>query len=420
MNRKREINAPRAPQAPQEQLDVLRVVWVGKIVAFLLTAVVCIIILVSNWNAYLLGTAAWYVLLPASLVFLAASAVRTWALKSFNSKIAFYVIDILLLLVLTIFSDGSLISLLYIAILSQFYLEQQSLMGNIAMCVVSIGLFLITFTVSSAVVRASTDIASIFSRSFSDIIIILLHFLIVNFSLQMYRKNKEITATLKELGDTNEKLIRLNAEMREITALEERQRIAKDIHDTAGHSITTVIMQTEAAKLILDEDPEEARRNIAAANLQAKHALEELRESVHLLSGATEQLTLREALLEIVHESTDGTGITIRYEIDDVTLCDAKRRFLCNSLKEGISNGLRHGSATAFWFSFKREGGRVAFLLSDNGTGMEIGSLKEGFGLSGMQKRAAALGGDVWFATEPDEGFEVHILLPLDGGEETK
>ncbi len=410
-----------APQAPQEQLDVLRVVWVGKIVAFVLTAVVCVIMLVSNWDTSLLGVSvAGYVLLPAALVLLMVNAIRTWALKSFRSKIAFYVIDILLLLVLTMFSDGELISLLYIAILTQFYLEQQSLMGNVAMCVVSIGLFLITFTVSSAVVRGGTDAASIFSRSFSDLIIILLHFLVINFTLQMYRKNKEITATLAELGETNAKLVKLNEEVREITALEERQRIAKDIHDTAGHSITTVIMQTEAAKLVLDEDPEEARRNISAANLQAKHALEELRESVHLLSGSTVQPTLKEALLEIVHESTDGTGIAIRYEVDDVTLCDAKRRFLCNSLKEGISNGLRHGKATAFWFSFKAEGGRVTFLLSDNGTGMEIGALKEGFGLTGMQKRAAALGGDVWFETEPGEGFEVHILLPLDGGEETK
>ncbi len=410
-----------APRAPQEQMDVLYVVWVGKIVAFLLTAVVCIIILVSNWNARPLGVSvAGYVLLPAALVLLIANAIRTWALKSFRSKIAFYIVDIFLLLVLTIFSDGELISLLYIAILTQFYLEQQSLMGNIAMCVVSIGLFLITFTVSNAVMRGGTDIASIFSRSFSDLIIIILHFLIINFTLQMYRKNKEITAALKELGETNEKLVKLNAEVREITALEERQRIAKDIHDTAGHSITTVIMQTEAAKLVLDENPEEARRNISAANLQAKHALEELRESVHLLSGSTVQPTLREALLEIVHESTDGTGITVRYEIDDVTLCDAKRRFVCNSLKEGISNGLRHGSATAFWFSFKVEDSRADFLLSDNGTGTEIGSFKEGFGLSGMQKRASALGGDVWFDTEPGEGFEVHITLPLDGKEEAK
>ena len=102
-------------------------------------------------------------------------------------------------------------------------------------------------------------------------------------------------------------------------------------------------MQTEAAKLVIDKNPAEAKNRIVAANLQAKHALEELRESVHLLSGAQENVTLKEALLAIVRESCDGTGIAIRFDVDDADVLPAVFRFLCNSLKEGISNGLRHG-----------------------------------------------------------------------------
>ena len=199
-----------------------------------------------------------------------------------------------------------------------------------------------------------------------------------------------------------------------VTALEERQRIAKDIHDTAGHSITTIIMQTEAARLVIDSDPADAKRKIAAANLQARNALEELRESVHLLSGAKEQLTLRETLMNIIHESTDGTGIVIRADIDDITLCNAKHRFVCNTLKEGISNGLRHGSATAFYFELKRKGERISFLLSDNGKGTDECQLKKGFGLKGMTARAEAFGGEISFESEPGEGFEIHISLPAD------
>ena len=97
-------------------------------------------------------------------------------------------------------------------------------------------------------------------------------------------------------------------------------------------------------------------------------------------------------------------------------MCDAKSRFICNTLKEGISNGLRHGGATAFYFELKQEGGQIRFLLSDNGKGLDISSLKEGFGLSGMHARAESLGGVVWFETEVDEGFEIHLTLPDDGG----
>ena len=261
------------------------------------------------------------------------------------------------------------------------------------------------------------------SNAFEDLIIFVLHFLIMNFLLLIYRKNEEIAKRVKELDESNQKLEESNQKLaeameklKEVTALEERQRIAKDIHDTAGHSITTVIMQTEAAKLALERDPAGAKRSIVAANLQAKHALEELRESVHLLSGSRTQMTLKDMLLGIIHESTDGTGIAVRCDIDDVALCDAKCRFLCNTLKEGISNGLRHGKATAFYFELKQGEKDVSFLLSDNGTGMDISALKEGFGLKGMHSRAASLGGTVWFETEIDEGFEIHLRLPLDGG----
>ena len=337
-------------------------------------------------------------------------------------------LDILCLTGLTVFSDGTLISTLFIIILSEFYLSQESLSGSIAMGAASIVLFLIAFAVSGALKERNVDLVALLSNGFNDILLMALHFFVFNFVLFVYRKNNELNAALEEIGASNEKLRQANEELREnrrklqeaykdlqeVTALEERQRIAKDIHDTAGHSITTIIMQTEAAKLVIDSDPADAKRKIAAANLQARNALEELRESVHLLSGTTEQLTLREQLMSIIHESTDGTGIVIRSDIEDISLCSAKRRFLCNTLKEGISNGLRHGGATAFYFELKARGDRVLFLLSDNGKGADGANLKKGFGLKGMTARAEALGGQISFESEEGEGFEIDIVLPAD------
>ena len=242
----------------------------------------------------------------------------------------------------------------------------------------------------------------------------LVHFLLVNFCVRFYRQYIRLTSALKELDESKAELQKAYDNLAEVTALEERQRIARDIHDTAGHSITTVIMQTEAAKLIIDTRPEEAKSKIIAANLQAKHALEELRESVHLLSGVSEKETLKSALESILNESSDGTGIRIRSDIDDISVSDAKYRFLCNALKEGISNGLRHGGATAFWFELKSAGGKLRFLLSDNGSGVALDSLKEGFGLSGLSGRAESFGGEAWFVSEPEEGFEIHLVLPAD------
>ncbi len=391
----------------------------SKGIIFLLILIIGTVLLVSNWNAvYFDGIRSWYVLLPVTIFFATENAVKLWALRNFNEKIAFYVMDVVALLLLTIFSNGSLISTLYIIILSDFYLSQQKLKSNAVMGVSCIVIFLVTFAVSGSLKGEEVNIISIISSAVNDLLLIGLHFFVLNFAIQIYLKNRELAVALDELNESNEKLQKAYLELQEITALEERQRIAKEIHDTAGHSITTVIMQTEAARLVVESDPQEAKRKIDAANLQAKHALEELRESVHLLSGQREGQTLRDQLLEIVHDSTDGTDIAVRYDIDDVTLCDAKRRFFLNALKEGISNGLRHGGATAFWFELKREGDTVRFLLSDNGTGLEISELKEGFGLTAMSRRAASLGGEVWFETEPEEGFEIHVTMPADGKEE--
>ena len=236
----------------------------------------------------------------------------------------------------------------------------------------------------------------------------------MHIALAFYRQFLKLESTLSELDESKKELEKAYAVVAEVTVLEERQRIAKDIHDTAGHSITTVIMQTEAAGRILESNPEEAKTKIIAANLQAKHALEELRDSVHLLSGSTQNKTLKDALLGIIHESTDGTGLKIRSSIEDITVVEAKYRLLCNTLKEGISNGLRHGGATAFWFELKAENGRLVFLLSDNGSGLQGEHLEMGFGLSAMTERVKALGGEIKFDSQTDEGFEILLTLPLD------
>ncbi len=385
----------------------------GRVIVFCLLVFMLIVLIVVNLKN-------WYFLLPISAVLLIENSVKIWAFKTYPPKIVCYVLDMFALLFLTYFSDGTLISIIYIIILSEFYLTQEKLAGSIAMCVCSAAIFLGTFAISNALDGEEVRVANLIASAFSDLLIIAIHFLVFNFAIQIYRKNKEITGTLVELNASNEKLRLAYNELQEITVLEERQRIAKDIHDTAGHSITTVIMQTEAAKLIIDNDPTDAKRKISAANLQAKHALEELRESVHLLSGTNEYLSLKDKLARILHESADGTGIAVRSDVDDIQLCDAKSRFVCNTLKEGISNGMRHGGATAFYFELKDRDGQISFLLSDNGAGMDLSALREGFGLTGMHRRAESLGGQVWFETAQDEGFEIHLTLPKDGGGEER
>jgi len=400
----------RLNEKPQDR-RLIGLIKYGKIVVFLLLCVLLIILVATNLRQ-------WEFVLPFAAVLLVENAFKIFVFKNYGWKIACYVLDVLLMLGLTCFTDGSLISTIYIALLSEFYLGQKRFSGNLAFFLANVLLYLIMFGVSRAIRNESVIVAVLIRAAVNDLILLAFHFLAFNFALQVFRKNREIVAamdelktTVEELNESNQKLQEANRELERATVLAERQRIAKEIHDTAGHAITTVIMQTEAAKLVVESDPQEAKKRITAANIQAKRALKELRENVHVLSGIGEFSTLKEAILAIVAESTDGTGVVIRYDLDDLDLGDEKNRFILNTLKEGISNGMRHGGATAFWLELKAKQGNAEFFLSDNGEGQE--KLNEGFGLSGMRRRAESLGGQVSFETEKGEGFEIRVTLPL-------
>ncbi|MBQ8884806.1 MAG: sensor histidine kinase [Clostridia bacterium] len=358
---------------------------------------------------------ALFIVIGVEALLTVSEALKLFVMRSLRGRAPCYGVDFLATLFLTALTGSTYLCTIYMIILTEFYVRNEKIFPSVLGCGTCMVVYVVT-SILSAQIRQGESLSPLgaITQGMNDLVLLFVHFAVVTVAVRFYRQYFKLNKALKELDESKAELQRAYDELAEVTVLEERQRIAKDIHDTAGHSITTVIMQTEAAKLLMDKDPEDAKSRIIAANLQAKHALEELRESVHLLSGSTGKGTIKEALTAIIRESTDGTGITIRSDIDDVDVSDEKHRFLCKSLKEGISNGLRHGSATAFWFELKKERERLRFLLSDNGAGVSIERLEKGFGLTGMAKRAEDLGGKVTFVSEVGEGFEIHVVLPVE------
>ena len=354
----------------------------------------------------------------AALVF--SMVMKIFVMRTFLRKIAWYVIDSLLLLVFTVFSSwgislvfgSSYIFLVYMLVLSEYYLSAPSLRDCAIMFAVNLAAYTVVYIINAVVRNEFGSAFLISSQYFLVLIVLVLHFIMFNFAMTVSRKNKQIEDNLRELEESRNELLRAYEKVEEATVIEERNRIAKEIHDTAGHSLTTVIMQTEAARLAMEKDPARARHCIDAANLQAKNCLEELRLSVHLLSGRRENVTLKEYLEGILDETAEGTSFTVRSKIDDVEMKDEAERFISNTLREGISNGIRHGGSTAFFFELKDMGNYVELLLSDNGAGADMTKFKEGFGLSGMRAKAEALGGMINFSSEPGEGFEIRLSLP--------
>ena len=415
MNRKRQ-GADAERRGPQRWLAEPNLL---QGIRFIILVLLVIVIFMVVFGALERAQWAVYLTIPVSVLLLFSMVMKIFAMRTFSRKIAWYVIDSVLLILLNFFSGwrvpvatGSFCYLVYVLVLSEYYLSAPSLRDDLVM----FGVNFVAFTAVYAVIAVVNDefgsAFAISSQYFLAFAVLVLHFVMFNFAMTVSRKNRQIEENLHELEESRRELLRAYDKLEEATVLEERNRIAKEIHDTAGHSLTTVIMQTEAARLALGKDVAEAEKCITAANIQAKNCLDQLRLSVHLLSGRRENVTLKEYLEGILEETANGTYLTVRSKIDDLELSEEAERFISNTLREGISNGIRHGGSSAFLFELKDKGNFVEFLLSDNGSGVNMKEFKEGFGLSGMRAKAESLGGMIRFSSEEGEGFEILLSLP--------
>ncbi|MGN0804611.1 MAG: histidine kinase [Candidatus Coproplasma sp.] len=379
--------------------------------------IVCVQYLYAHSNPWIITA-----LITSTVALTILYVVGIYGAKSLKAKIILYIFDFLLLFAVCAFTGSTYLSALYCIILTQVYINVDGFKTKIAFFAVSCTVFIITSITGWFLnhMRAISydEIISLVSSSLVGVIILFIHFVVANFLLKFYKLNLKLTVALKEADERKEELKKAYGELSEKAVLEERNRIARDIHDNAGHSMTAVIMQTEAAKLIIDTDPEEAKKKIISANMQAKNALEQMRDSVHLLAGRDTAHTLKEELEEILAQTKDGTGVNIRFSLEEVELPWEERRFIANCLKECLTNGVRHGGANAFYVELTNNEGRVCLTVSDNGKGLPP-DYKEGFGIRGMREKATAFGGGVVIESEEDDGCEIKIIV-LDGKEADK
>jgi signal transduction histidine kinase len=402
-----------------DKIQQEKLVWyINLFVVFAIILFECIIIAQYSSLASLETRIPQLIVVVVMSFFLVISAILTaFVFKNIKIRIVLFTLDIVFLLGISSITGNTYLPTLYCLILTQVYVFSEKFRYTFIMfataCVMFEASFVIGWVVAHRGANNYETTVEILSGSLNGLLLLCFHFLIINFSLMSYRNNKRLTEALKEVEKSRDELSEAYKKLEETAIFEERNRIAKDIHDNAGHSMTTVIMQTEAAKRLFDTNPEEAKNSIISANIQARNALEQMRESVHLLAGRQNDRTLHEELEEIIAQTMDGTNLKVRYDLCDIVLSEDKSRFLCNSLKECLANGIRHGKATAFYVEMKEQQAMLSLLISDNGTGLE-GPLKEGFGLRLMREKAEKFGGSLSITSESEEGCEVVIALPVE------
>ncbi|GAB3479956.1 sensor histidine kinase [Amycolatopsis cihanbeyliensis] len=173
-----------------------------------------------------------------------------------------------------------------------------------------------------------------------------------------------------------------------LATLAERERIARDLHDLIGHSLTAVIVRAQLVGQLAAADPERASGEAAEIERTAREALSEVRSTVsgwRSVSIEDEIESARAALGSV------GVELTVRKE-PGLTLVSGTEHALALALREAVTNVARHAGARTCHVSIGRQDGEVRLVVADDGVG---GRVREGNGLGGMRERIAAIGGRV-------------------------
>ena len=207
-------------------------------------------------------------------------------------------------------------------------------------------------------------------------------------------ENARIRKLNEQLNQANDQLRDYAVNMERMAQMRERNRLAREIHDTLGHTLTGIIMGADAGLALFDVAPEESKKRIQIVAQSARDGLTDVRRSIKALRpDALERSTLAQALEGLVENFRLTTSAQIAYfqEAEELKLDPDEEDALYRVVQEGMTNAVRHGRAERIEIRITRTGDMVTVSVRDNGTGCE--ALEEGFGLRHMRERLEMLGG---------------------------
>ena len=203
-------------------------------------------------------------------------------------------------------------------------------------------------------------------------------------------------------------LAQANGEIEHLTQVAERERIARDLHDLLGHTLTVIVLKSDMANRLFTAEPELAHREIAEVEATARKALSEVREAVagYRAEGLpAEVLRARRALA--------SAGAQLTTNLEPLNLPQAEADILCLVLREAVTNIIRHAAATACRIELHGDRNSVRMVVEDNGSG-ELGP--EGNGLRGMRERVTVAGGTLSRERSSLGGTKLQVELPSKRG----
>jgi signal transduction histidine kinase len=226
------------------------------------------------------------------------------------------------------------------------------------------------------------------------------------------------------LAEANERVFQIEqarAERDALAAMEERLRLARELHDMVGHTLAVVLLHAGLARRALDVDPQQVRRALAVIEDRGSAAMEEMQGLLGLLveeAGGEDGLPTIDDL-HCLGREVQGAGLEVFMSVckpEDVVLPVAVELAAYRIVQEALTNTVRHAGARRAWVTVGVSGDRLEVTVADDGRGWVNSTTerRKGRGLVGMRERSVRLGGDLVVGTRPQGGVEIRACLPLD------
>lgn len=209
----------------------------------------------------------------------------------------------------------------------------------------------------------------------------------------------------------------------ELTLLNERQRMARDLHDTLAQGLAGLIMQLEAVSIHINNGNVIRSNEIIHNSMQqARETLKDARTVIdNLRTGELEDVDFHRAVLEEIKKFEEITGIHVEKEINEVySLSNLSMEYGIYIIRESLNNIMKHSRADQVRIKIKSKDGQLYMEIIDNGIGFStknIGKQTGKYGLIGLQERVRLVGGKLTIESIPGEGTKLAITVPMDQGD---
>lgn len=223
----------------------------------------------------------------------------------------------------------------------------------------------------------------------------------------------KIRISEEKLKDAYERLESYSSTVEEITLLKERNRISREIHDTVGHTLSTLIIQLQAVPFLWKSNPKEAETMLSNMLSYTKTGLEDVRRAVRELSpSAFDKGSGVFLLKELIINFEKNSNVKVDFNVSKMVYdLNSDQSFtLYRVFQESFSNSIRHGGATNIKINMNFSPNEIYVHIRDNGKCSK--NMEKGFGLTNMENRINFIGGTFSYFNHEAQGFEINILIP--------